>query len=91
MDVGMSVRLTFDDSNKGFPGHSVTMTGILVHAQVISARGTRVRFEFPEFKGEGVVVWTQPSAPDSTLAFVGIKFDPLKRRASKTLKGLLAA
>ncbi len=89
----MPVRLIFGDSKKGFPGHSVnvSMTGMLVHVQVVSDRGTLVRFEFPDFKGVGEVVWTQPSDSDTTLSFVGIRFHPLKRRARKTLEGLLNA
>ena len=93
MDVGMPVRLIFGDSKRGFPAHSVniSMTGMLVHSRVFGKRGTRVRFEFPEFKGEGEVVWARRSDSDTTLCFVGVKFRPLKRRARKTLEGLLNA
>ena len=93
VDIATPVRLMFT-GGQVLLGDSVNIsrTGMLVLAKEARPPGTSLRFQFPEFRGMGVIVWTRDSEPGvEFLKLMGIVFLPLEPYDRKVLDELLDA
>ena len=92
IDLEMPVELSSGVNGTVSVGHSVNIseTGMLVFSEQSRPRGTVIRFEVgPRFKGSGEVIWMREAEEGG--AFLGLKFQPLRRDARRALMGLLQA
>ncbi len=90
-DIAVPVRLVFT-GGAILLGDSVNIsnTGMLVLAEEARPVGTHFRFQCPDFKGMGEIVWTRDSEPGvQFLKLLGIKFLPLEPSDRKALDELL--
>ena len=91
VDIATPVRLMFT-GGEVLLGDSVNIskTGMLVLAKEARPVGTHLRFQFPDFQGMGVIVWTRDAEPAvQFLELMGIVFLPLEPSDRKVLDELL--